>query len=169
MPKQKRDYDKIKMEFMLSDFDDVKWFLSDSWVIYNSKRTTITKWRTKEKKEFKRRIYEQALKEKWEETAKEISDNVWRYEMLNEDMLERMEKQMEEDRRPAQKWEKKRKLNSNDIMNMRKISRTERWLPTNISKVDWNIKNERAELTDDEKEALDVLMWKSQDKQKSNK
>jgi len=161
MAKQKYDWEKIKMEFMLSDFDEVKWFIGDIWVNYNSKIATITKWWTKEKQEYKKKIYEKALKKKWNETAKEISRNAERLEMLNDRFIDWMEKEMEENERKPAKGEKKRKLFSNDIMNMRKISRTERWLPTNISKTENTNKEERTWLTEDETEALKELLKKS--------
>ena len=120
MAKQKRDYDKIKMEFMLSDFDEVKSYITHKWIIYNAEWTRRTKWWTKEKQEYKQNIYEEALKKKWKETAKEISRNAERLEMLNDRFIDWMEKEMEENERKPAKGEKKRKLFSNDIMNMRK-------------------------------------------------
>jgi len=161
MAKQKRDYDKIKMEFMLSDFDEVKSYITHKWIIYNAEWTRRTKWWTKEKQEYKQNIYEEALKKKWKETAKEISRNAERLEMLNDRFIDWMEKEMEENERKPAKGEKKRKLFSNDIMNMRKISRTERWLPTNISKTENTNKEERTWLTEDETEALKELLKKS--------
>jgi len=160
MAKQKRDYDKIKMEFMLSDFDEVKSYITHKWIIYNAEWTRRTKWWTKEKQEYKQNIYEEALKKKWKETAKEISRNAERLEMLNDRFIDWMEKEMEENERKPAKGEKKRKLFSNDIMNMRKISRTERWLPTNISKTENTNKEERTWLTEDETEALKSLLNK---------
>jgi hypothetical protein len=43
---------------------------------------------------------------------------------------------------------------------MRKISRTERWLPVNISKVEQTNKEERDALTEDETDALRSLLKK---------
>ena len=157
MPKQKRDYDKIKMEFMLSDFDEVKSYITHKWIIYNAECTRRTKWWTKEKQEYKQKIYEKALKKKWNETAKEISDIAKRYEMLDEEFISWMERQFEEERKTPKKGEKKRRLFSNDIMNMRKISRSERWLPTSYSKVEQTNKDESWELNEDEKEAFKTL------------
>ena len=157
MPKQKRDYDKIKMEFMLSDFDEVKSYITHKWIIYNAEWTRRTKWWTKEKQEYKQKIYEKALKKKWNETAKEISDIAKRYEMLDEEFIAWMERQFEEERKTPKKGEKKRRLFSNDIMNMRKISRSERWLPTSYSKVEQTNKDESWELNEDEKEAFKTL------------
>lgn len=159
MAKQKYDWEKIKMEFMLSEYDEVESFMNYIWITtVNRKRT---KNRTKEKQEYKQKIYEKALKKKWEETAKEISDKAKRYEMLDDEFIAWMEKQFEEEKKTPKKGEKKRKLFSGDILNMWKISRTERWLPVNISKVEQTNKEERTWLTDDETEALKELLKKS--------
>lgn len=159
MAKQKYDWEKIKMEFMLSDFDEVESFMNNKWITtVNRKRT---KNRTKEKQEYKQKIYEKALKKKWNETAKEISDKAKRYEMLDEEFIAWMEHQFEEEKKTPKKGEKKRKLFSGDILNMRKISRTERWLPVNISKVEQTNKEERESLNDNEAEALKQLLKKS--------
>ena len=158
MAKQKYDREKIKMEFMLSDFDEVESFMNNIWITtVNRKRT---KNRTKEKQEYKQKIYEKALKKKWNETAKEISDKAKRYEMLDDEFIAWMEKQFEEEKKTPKKGEKKRKLFSGDILNMRKIARTERWLPVNISKVEQTNKEERDALTEDETEALRSLLKK---------
>ena len=160
MAKQKYDWEKIKMEFMLSEYDEVESFMNNIWITtVNRKRT---KNRTKEKQEYKQKIYEKALKKKWNETAKEISDIAKRYEMLDEEFISRMEQQFEESKKTPKKWEKVRKLFSGDIMNMRKIARTERWLPVNISKVEQTNKEERDDLNDEEMEALKSLLKKKQ-------
>ena len=160
MAKQKYDREKIKMEFMLSDYDEAKGFMQDKYKIYNGEIAKNVKWWWKEKQEYKKKIYEKALKKKWNETAKEISRNAERLEMLNDRFIDWMEKEMEENERKPAKGEKKRKLFSNDIMNMRKISRTERWLPTNISKTENTNKEERNDLSDDEVQALKSLLKK---------
>ena len=150
----------MKMEFMLSDYDEAKGFMQDKYKIYNGEIAKNVKWWWKEKQEYKKKIYEKALKKKWNETAKEISRNAERLEMLNDRFIDWMEKEMEENERKPAKGEKKRKLFSNDIMNMRKISRTERWLPTNISKTENTNKEERNDLSDDEVQALKSLLKK---------
>lgn len=154
MSKQKYDRDKIKMEFMLSDIDEAKRYMEEKYKIYNWEIAKHVKGWGKEKREYKQQIYEEALKQKWKETAKEISDNVWRYEMLNEEMLQWMENEFEVNKKPLKKGEKRRKLNSNDIMNMWKISRTERGLPTNITKTDNTNRDERQELSEQEQKAF---------------
>ena len=164
MAKQKYDWEKIKMEFMLSEYDEVAPFMKQRYnqdTTINKQVAKMTKWWWKEKQEYKQKIYEKALKKKWNETAKEISDIAKRYEMLDEEFIAWMEQQFEENKRTPKKGEKVRKLFSGDILNMWKISRTERWLPVNISKVEQTNKEERTWLTDDETEALKELLKKS--------
>lgn len=158
MPKQKYDWNKIKMEFMLSEFDDVEWFFKDTYK--TATNWTIRKYTmgwSKEKQLYKSKIYADVLKKKWKETAKDIESKMERYEMLWDEILQRMEEQFN----PVGEDWKPRKINSNDIMNIWKIKRTEMWLPTNISKTENTNKNERSELTDDEKEALKEILKKS--------
>lgn len=163
MAKRKYDREKIKMEFMLSDYDEVQPFMKTMYnqdTANNKQVMKMTKWWWKEKQEYKKKIYEKALKKKWNETAKEISDIAKRYEMLDEEFIAWMEKQFEENKRTPKKGEKVRKLFSGDILNMRKIARTERWLPVNISKVEQTNKEERDALTEDETDALRSLLKK---------
>ena len=99
----------------------------------------------------------EALKKKWKEAVDDVSKKLERYEMLWDEILQRMEEQFN----PVGEDWKPRKINSNDIMNIWKIKRTEMWLPTNISKTENTNKDERSELTDDEKEALKEILKKS--------
>lgn len=157
MPKQKYDWNKIKMEFMLSDEDEVKVFIEDKLrksINWNIRK--LTAWRWKEKQLYKQKIYEEALKKKWKETAKEVADKMERYEMLWDEILNRMEEQFQW--AVGEDW-KPKKINSNDIMNIWKIKRTEMWLPTNISKTENTNREERVELSEEETEALEKLMW----------
>ena len=159
MPKQKYDWNKIKMEFMLSDEDELKVFIE--WKLgtslnWNIKR--ITAWWWKEKQLYKSKIYAEVLKKKWKETAKDIESKMERYEMLWDEILNWMEEQFQW--AVDDEW-KPRKINSNDIMNIWKIKRTEMWLPTNISKTENTNKEEKVELNDEEMEALKTLLNKN--------
>ena len=153
MPKQKYDWNKIKMEFMLSEFDEVQPFMKQRYNKDTAKNKQIadaTKWWWKEKQEWKKKIYLEALKKKWKESEKEIESKMERYEMLWDGILEWMENAIFGD------WKK----NSNDIMNIWKIKRTEMGLPTNISKTENTNKEEKTELNDEETEALKTLLKK---------
>lgn len=160
MAKQKYDWEKIKMEFMLSDIDEVKVYIEWTLGAFTGAMKRATEWWWKEKQQYKQKIYKQALSKKWKETAKEISDIAKRYEMLDEEFIAWMEQQFEENKRTPKKGEKVRKLFSGDILNMRKIARTERWLPVNISKVEQTNKEERDSLNEDEADALKSLLNK---------
>lgn len=153
MPKLKRDWEKMKMEFLLSEFDDVEWFFKDRYkTATNWTIRKYTTWWCKEKQERKRKIYKDALKKKNKEAVDEVSAKMERYEMLWDWILERMENAVFGDG----------KKNSNDIMNIWKIKRTEMWLPTNISKTENTNKEERNDLNDEEMEALKSLLKKKQ-------
>ena len=117
----------------------------------NKQVMKMTKWWWKEKQEWKKKIYLEALKKKWKESEKEIESKMERYEMLWDGILQWMENAIFGD------WKK----NSNDIMNIWKIKRTEMWLPTNISKTENTNKEEKSELNDEEMEALKQLLKKS--------
>lgn len=162
MPKQKYDWNQIKMEFMLSKFDEVQPFFQQEYGKDTAKSNQIakmTKWWWKEKQIYKNQIYADVLKQKWKETAKDIESKMERYEMLWDEILNWMEEQFQQIGEEDEEW-KKRKINSNDIMNIWKIKRTEMWLPTNISKTENTNKEERAELNDEEMEALKTLLKK---------
>ena len=163
MPKQKYDWNKIKMEFMLSEYDEVQPFMKTNYkqdTANNKQVMKMTKWWWKEKQERKRKIYMEALKKKWKEAEKEIANKMERYEMLWDEILNWMEEQFQQIGEEDEEW-KKRKINSNDIMNIWKIKRTEMWLPTNISKTENTNKEEKTDLTDEEMEALKELLKKS--------
>ena len=159
MAKQKYDREKIKMEFMLSEYDEAKGFMQDKYKIYNGEIAKNIKWWWKEKQLYKSKIYADVLKKKWKETAKDIESKMERYEMLWDEILNWMEEQFQQMNEEDEEW-KKRKINSNDIMNIWKIKRTEMWLPTNISKTENTNKEEKSELSDEEMEALKTLLKK---------
>ena len=59
MPKQKYDWNKIKMEFMLSEFDEVQPFLKQNYNKDTAKNKQIadaTKWWWKEKQLYKQKM-----------------------------------------------------------------------------------------------------------------
>lgn len=161
MGKQKYDWQKMEMEFILSEYDEAKSFMQEKYKIYNWEVAKNVKGWWKAKQKYKQKIYEDTLKRKWKEASKELSNKMERYEMLGEEILQWMEDQFNELKQTTKKGEKKKKLYSNDIMNIWKIKRTEMWLPTNISKTENTNKEERNDLTDEETEALKQLLKKN--------
>ena len=159
--KKIHDYEALHVEFLKSWYDEVKWFLSDKWVSYNSRRAVKTKWRTKEKKEMKDRIVEDTMKEiekkqvkdlsvpvedimKWKKAVLQLLLNqVWRYVKLNKD-----KKEVDID-----VWDAEKIL---------KMFKTELGEPNTIW-ANYNLNANKVEwLTDEESEALDMLFnWKT--------
>ena len=70
--KNKWDWNKLKAEFLVSEYDDVKTFLIQSWINYKSINWNYYKGRWREKEEFKARIYKQHLEELAQQKAKQI-------------------------------------------------------------------------------------------------
>ena len=154
--KKIHDYSALKLEFFKSDFDEVKWFLSDKWVHYDSRRATRTKWRTKEKQERKKNIVEKALMKQAEKQANELSVPIedlmkWKKAVLQL-LLVQVSKFVK-----ANQDKKDIDIDVWDAEKILKMFKTELWEPAtiwanynmNASKVEW--------LTDEESEALDIL------------
>lgn len=140
MPKQKYDYNKIKMEFMQSDFDEVKWFLSDKWVRYNSRWTTRTKWWAKEKQQMKDKILAKATQNVITKQAKELEIPMEQLTIAKKNAVVKViQKMMNTD------------LDMSDLERSIKILRTEMWLPTTYSK------NENMNL--EKIEWIHIVMW----------
>lgn len=154
--KKIHDYSALKLEFFKSDFDEVKAFITDKWLIYNSERTKRTKWRTKEKEERKKNIVEKALMKQAEKQANELSVPIedlmkWKKAVLQL-LLIQVSKFVK-----ANQDKKDIDIDVWDAEKILKMFKTELWEPAtiwanynmNASKVEW--------LTDEESEALDVL------------
>ena len=78
MPKQKYDWNKIKLEFFQSDFDEVSPFLKERYGenMARSNLKNYTKWWGKDKQTYKQKILERALKENLKKQAKELEIDV---------------------------------------------------------------------------------------------
>ena len=156
--KKIHDYSALKLEFFKSDFDEVKAFITDKWLIYNSERTKRTKWRTKEKEERKKLVVEKALQKQAEKQANELQVPLedlmkWKKAILSLLLLQ-VSKYVKDSK--SEDWT----LKDVDVSNAEKILRmfkTELWEPNtiwanynmNANKVEW--------LSDEESEALDIL------------
>ena len=134
MPKQKYDYNKIKMEFMQSDFDEVKWFIIDKWLIYNSWWTTRTKWWAKEKQKLKEKILAKATQNAINKQAKELELPMEQLTIAKKNAVVKVIQKM--------MWSD---LDMTDMERAIRILRTEMWLPnsyaknenTNIDRIEW--------------------------------
>ena len=70
--KKKWDWDRLKADFLVSEFDDVKSFLDQLDINYTSINWKYFKWWAKEKQEFKQKVINQALEDAAKKKAKDI-------------------------------------------------------------------------------------------------
>lgn len=128
------------MEFMQSDFDEVKWFITDKWLRYNSERAKRTKWWAKEKIELKEKILIKATQNVITKQAKELEIPMEQLTIAKKNAVVKViQKMMNTD------------LDMSDLERSIKILRTEMWLPTTYSK------NENMNL--EKIEWIHIVMW----------
>lgn len=165
MPKQKYDFNALKKEYFDSPIDEVKWFLRDKWMSYNSRRATETKGWRKEKQEHKKLIIDDAIRDNAKKQAKELAVPIeklmeWKKAILWL-LLQQVKKYMDDSRN-----ERGEIVKDIDVWNAERILRmfkTELWEPSTIW-TNYNLNaNKNDILTDEELEALDTLFnnqWK---------
>lgn len=146
MPKQKRDYEKLKKEFMASKFTEVKWFLSEKWVKYNSKRSTNTKWWTKEKREIKARASDKAIKKVETKLAEKLEPSA-------EFLLWNINKAIELTAMKLDQMEEKWNINVKDLNTIWSMNRIQNWQPTSYVKEDQNV-NQNVVLR-----SIHIVLW----------
>lgn len=146
MPKQKRDYEKLKKEFIASKYSDVKQFIEDKWTRYNATRAKNTKWWSKEKKELKVRAADRAIKrvenklaEKLEPSSEFLLWNIAKAIELTKVKLDQME----------QKWN----INVKDLNTIRWMNRIQNWQPTTYVKEESDV-NQNIRI-----EWIHIVMW----------
>lgn len=135
--RSKYDWQALKLEFFQSDIDEVKSFLNDKKVTYNSVSRKYTKWWYNEKQEYKNKILQQALERRAKEEAKNLEIPVDKLMKAKKAVIwlfmQKLEKKLEE---------KEPDVNVKEFEKILKIIKTELWEPTNISKTDATIKTE---------------------------
>jgi len=152
MGKQKYDWQKMKMEFILSEYDEAKSFMQEKYKIYNWEVAKNVKGWWKAKQEYKQKIVLKALEKQSDKDADSLtldisflaqSKNILVNNLINK-LLEAWEM-----------WTVK------EITKAIESIRTEMWLPTKYTKNDNINKEERNDLTDEETEALKQLLKKN--------
>ena len=152
MGKQKYDWQKMKMEFILSEYDEAKSFMQEKYKIYNWEVAKNVKGWWKAKQEYKQKIVLKALEKQSDKDADSLtldisflaqSKNILVNNLINK-LLEAWEM-----------WTVK------EITKAIESIRTEMWLPTKYTKNDNINKEERNDLTDEETEALKHLLKKN--------
>lgn len=146
MPKQKQDYSKLKKEFFASKHNEVKSFITDKWLIYNSDWTKRTKWWAKEKKELKARATEKAIKQVWNKLAKQL-------EPSTEFLLWNIAKAIELTKVKLDQMEAKGNINVKDLNTIRWMNRIQNWQPTTYVKEESDV-NQNIRI-----EWIHIVMW----------
>ena len=149
MPKQKYDWTDLKQKFLASDYAEVKSFLSDQWVPYNSKTKALSKWWWKEKKANKNKALVVATENSIKKQAKELEIPIDQLTIAKKNAVVKVINLMMDNKNP---------LDLSDLEKTIKILRTEMWLPTSYAK------NEN--LNTDRFTGIDIVWVKEDDDKK---
>ena len=147
MPKQKRDYEALRKEFMSSKYTDVKQFVEDKWTRYNATRAKNTKWWAKEKRAMKVRATDKALK-------RVENKLVERLEPSSEVLLWNINKAIELTSRKLEQMEEKDNINVKDLNTIWSMNRIQNWQPTTYVKEEQQV-DQRVVLT-----WIHIVLWK---------
>ena len=148
MPKQKRDYEKLKKEFMTSKESELKVFFewkygkwSWNWTISKN-----TKWWANEKKELKAKATEKAMKKVETKLANKL-------EPSSEFLLWNINKAIELTARKLEQMEEKDTINVKDLNTIRSMNRIQNWQPTTYVKEESDV-NQNVRI-----EWIHIIMW----------
>lgn len=140
--KSKYNRQALKLEFFQSDIDEVERFFQDrfktktDWSIRKN-----TKWRSKEKQEYKDKILQKVLEKRAEKEAKSLEIPVDKLMKAKKAVIwlfmNKLNRTLEE-----QKADKDADFNVKEFEKILKVIKTELGEPTNISKTDATIKTE---------------------------
>jgi hypothetical protein len=145
----KYDWNKLKLEFFKSDYDDVASFIEKTVGKKTANNSTLarnTKWWTKEKKDYKDSILEKALLLNANKQAKELEIPMEQLWLAKRNAVIKVIQQM-----------MNKDMDINELERTIKIIRTEMWLPTTYSK------NEN--LNTDKIEWIHIVWWGNFEKQ----
>lgn len=148
MPKQKRDYEKLKKEFMASKENEVKVFIEKklgAWS-WNWNMSRNTKWWAKEKKELKARATDRAIKKAETKLAKQL-------EPSSEFLLWNINKAIELTAMKLDQMEEKWNINVKDLNTIWSMNRIQNWQPTTYVKEEQDV-NQNVRL-----EWIHIFMW----------
>ena len=138
MPKQKIDWKGLKREFMKSNYLEVKGFIKDKWMSYNSATRLHTKWWTKEKSESTDRAVQKALAKHEEKLANQL-------ELPTEYLLWNINKAIQLSAKKLDQMEERWNINVKDLNIIRWMNRIQNNMPTtyvkseneNIERIEW--------------------------------
>lgn len=140
MPRQKYNYTKLKAEFIKSDFDEVKSFITHKWLKYNAERGRRTKGWAKEKQENDNKALIKATEDAIAKKANALEIPMEQLTLAKKNAVVKVIQKM-----------MKKDLDMQDLERTIRILRTEMWLPTTYSKNE-NMNTEKIEW-------IHILMW----------
>lgn len=148
MPKQKRDYEKLKKEFMASKENEVKVFIEKKLGEWsrNWNMSRNTKWWAKEKKELKAKATDRALKKIETKLAEKL-------EPSSEFLLWNINKAIELTAMKLDQMEEKWNINVKDLNTIRSMNRIQNWQPTTYVKEEQDV-NQNVRL-----EWIHIIVW----------
>ena len=148
MPKQKRDYEKLKKEFMAAKETEIKVFFewkygkwSRNWTISKN-----TQWWANEKKELKAQSADKAIKQVWNKLAKQLEPST---EFLLWNITKAIELTKVKLDQMAEKWN----INVKDLNTIRWMNRIQNWQPTTYVKEESDV-NQNIRI-----EWIHIVMW----------
>lgn len=148
---QKYDYSALKLEFFESDYDEVSAFLTNKWLTSKINRTD-TAGRSKDKKERKEKIVEKALERKQNELAKKLQIPMERLLEAKKTSIQLVRKKLQAIIKKTQEdWDL---VDLKELETIWKMSKTELWEPTTVSKNE-NMNNNRDSISFEDKEMID--------------
>ena len=143
---QKYDLVKLKKDFFASEYSELSAFLSARWVPYNRRMRESMKWWWKEKKEFKLKASERALKKAETKLAQKL-------EPSSEFLLWNITKAIELTRVKLEQMEEKWNINVRDLSTIRWMNRIQNWQPTTYVKEESDV-NQNIRI-----EWIHIVMW----------
>ncbi len=142
MPRQKYNYPKLKAEFLKSDFDEVKSFITHKWLKYSAERGRRTKGWAKEKQENDNKALIKATEDAIAKKASALEIPMEELSIAKKNAVTKVINMMMDDKKP---------LDVADIERVVKIIRTEMGLPNTYSKNE-NMNTEKIEW-------IHIVMW----------
>lgn len=134
MPKQKRDYEKLKKEFMASKESEVKVFFEwkyGQWK-WNWTISKNTRWWTNEKKQIKAKAADKAIKKVETKLAEKLEPSA-------EFLLWNINKAIELTAMKLDQMEEKWNINVKDLNTIRSMNRIQNWQPTTYVKEEQDV------------------------------
>jgi hypothetical protein len=146
MSVQKYNREELKKKYFSSKYTEVKQFLCDNWVTYNSRARIETKWWNKEKKAMKSKASDKALKKVEEKLVAQLEPSA-------EFLLWNITKAIELSAVKLKQMEEKWNINVKDLNTIRWMNRIQNNMPTTF------VKSENENMNTERIEAIHIVVW----------